>query len=456
MPTFERRTTIPVPARDLFDWHARPGAFERLVPPWESVEVLDRKGTIRDGDELRIKGPFGLLWLARHEGFDDGRGFKDRQIDGPFAHWLHEHRVEPAGDGRAELVDALDYGLPLAPVSDWVAGAMVRARLERMFRYRHRVTRDDLVRHARRADAPRLDVAVSGSTGMVGSSLVPFLTTGGHRVRRLVRGGSAEGPDQVDFRPRDGSLDAAGLEGVDAVVHLAGANIAGGRWTDERKDAIRRSRTEGTALVARTLAQLERKPRVLICASASGIYGDRGDEIVDDQSAPGDGFLADVVKEWEAAADPARDAGIRVVHLRFGVILDPRGGALGKMLPAFRLGAGGPIGSGRQWMPWVALDDVVDVVHEALWDDAYHGPVDVVSPKPVRNADFARTLGKVLRRPAILPAPVFALELVFGKEMVRETLTVSTRVRPRRLEELGFTPRFSTLEDALRHLLGRG
>lgn len=295
-------------------------------------------------------------------------------------------------------------------------------------------------------------IAITGSTGLVGSALVPFLTTGGHQVQRIVRGKPSDGECQWD--PNAGTIDAASLEGVDAVVHLAGENIAGGRWTAARKQRIRDSRVLGTRLLAETLARLRQPPRVLVSASAIGFYGDRGDEQLDESSAAGSGFLVEVAQQWEQATQPAADAGIRVVNARFGVILSPLGGALKTMLPPFRLGLGGVIGSGQQYMSWIGLDDAVGALHFALMTDQLRGPVNVVAPEPLTNREFTRTLGKVLHRPTIFPVPAPLARLGLG-EMADHLLLCSVRVYPRRLQEQAYAFRNPDLEGALRHLLGR-
>jgi hypothetical protein len=297
-----------------------------------------------------------------------------------------------------------------------------------------------------------LTVVVSGASGLVGSSLLPFLAAGGHRVVPMVR--SRGGPPGVLWNPAAGVVDRAGLERVDAVIHLAGESIASGRWTRAKKGRIRASRVEGTRLLAASLAALEVRPRTLVCASAIGFYGDRGDAALDEASPRGAGFLADVCAEWESAAAPARAAGIRVVQLRFGVILSAAGGALARMLLPFRVGAGGVIGDGRQYMSWIAIDDAVGAIHHALVTTALEGPVNVVAPAAVTNREFTRTLGRVLRRPTIIPMPAVAARLAFG-EMADELLLASTRVVPRRLRETGYAFREPDLEAALRHLLGR-
>lgn len=296
-----------------------------------------------------------------------------------------------------------------------------------------------------------LRVAVTGATGLIGTELVRRLRAGGHTVVRLVRSEPAPGSGDVRWDPEAGRLDAAGLEGVDAVVHLAGESV-GQRWSEERKARIRRSRVEGTRLLAQALADLPRRPRVLVSASATGLYGDRGDELLDEESAVGSGFLAAVAREWEAAAAPARRAGIRVAHPRLGVVLSTEGGALARMLPPFRLGAGGKLGSGRQWMSWVSIDDAVRALLFALADERVEGPFNVVAPEPVTNAVFTGRLAHVLGRPALVPVPEFALRLAFG-EMADEALLASQRALPRRLAALGFDFHHPEVEGALRAAL---
>ncbi|MFW6124933.1 MAG: TIGR01777 family oxidoreductase [Pirellulales bacterium] len=298
-----------------------------------------------------------------------------------------------------------------------------------------------------------MNIVVSGSTGLIGSALVPFLTSAGHSVRRLVRG-QPPGESAVRWSPAEGTIDSAQLEGTDAAIHLAGESIAGGRWTEEKKARILNSRVDGTRLLAEALGGLERRPGVFVCASAIGYYGDRGDELLDEASRPGGGFLAEVCKQWEAAADPARSQGIRVVHLRFGMVLSAAGGALQQMLLPYKLGLGGRIGSGRQHWSWIALNDAVGAIHHALVTDALEGPANAVSPYPVTSREFTKTLGRVLRRPTLLPMPSPAARLVFG-QMADELLLASQRVTPRRLLETGYVFQYPDLEDALRHLLGR-
>lgn len=314
-------------------------------------------------------------------------------------------------------------------------------------------------------------IAVSGSSGLVGSALLPVLGAAGHRVARMVRTGAgtaiptraaaagsraaaAAGHDDIAWEPQGRQIDAARLEGADAVVHLAGANISDGRWTDARKETLRKSRVNGTQLLSETLTNLKRPPRVLVSASATGYYGDRGVEVLRESSPRGHGFLPALCVAWESATERAEKRGLRVVHLRFGVILSPRGGALGKMLLPFRLGLGGPVGNGRQYWSWVAIDDAVGAIVHAITNESLRGPVNVVAPAPATNLEFTRALARVLRRPAIAPLPAFAARLLFG-ELADAVLLASARVVPGALQASAYRFLQPDLEPALRHLLGR-
>ncbi len=461
MPEFVQRSLMPASAEDLFAWHARPGAFERLLPPWERIEIRHPAKSLANGDraELVIRiGPLRQRMVAEHHALSDGIGFRDEQIVGPFAKWEHTHRMTPAeaDDSASCLEDRIHFDAPFGTIGRVLLGRTIRRSIERTFAYRHRITAADLAAHqtAQEKQGTRsMNILVTGSTGLVGSAVVSFLTTGGHRVVRLVRR-AARGPDEVEWNPHAGTIDAAKLEGLDAVVHLAGENIATGRWNAAKKARIRDSRVNGTRVLSEALAKLSHKPRVLVGASAIGYYGERGETVMTEASPPGLNFLCNVCRDWEAATNPARDAGIRVVNLRIGVVLTPRGGALEKMLLPFKLCAGGVVGTGRQFWSWIALDDVVGAIHHAITHDELSGPVNAVSPEPATNRDFTKTLGRVLGRPTIAPLPAFVVKLLMG-EMGEELLLASTRVVPNRLQETGYQFRCPTLDGALRHLLGR-
>jgi uncharacterized protein (TIGR01777 family) len=452
----ERATRLPFPAASVFAWHERPGAFERLTPPWEHAEVVERSGGLTDGGRavIRVGSPIALRWVARHGDYQAGRQFVDEQVEGPFAHWRHLHRFEPDGASACVMTDRIEYNPPLGAAGAVGDPWLIRPRLERMLGYRHELLRRDLGTHAPYADRPRQRVAVTGASGLIGRALAPFLTTGGHQVVPLVRRNARQG--EVLWNFGQARVDADALEGLDAMVHLAGEPI-GARWTEERRRRIIESRVIGTRFLSETLARLERPPRVLIAASAVGVYGNRGDEILTEATptldAPRD-FLTEVGREWEAATEPARAAGIRVVILRFGIVLSPAGGVLGRMLPPFRVGLGGPLGSGRQYMSWVAIDDILGAIHHALMTEALAGPVNATAPQPVTGQAFASTLGRVLGRPARLAVPASALRLAFG-EMADVAILSGARVLPARLQETGYTFRYPELEGALRFVLGR-
>lgn len=448
---------MPASREDLWSFHTAPQAFARLTPPWENVVMEQDPGRIEDGLEPVLvirKGPIKQRWVARYRDVKPGFEFTDEQVSGPFSEWVHRHHmVGDDGATTSRLVDRIRYRLPLGPVGALFGGPMVRAQLRSMFAWRHRVTSEDL------ADSRRLGqgsgrVLVTGASGLVGRALCAHLGTSGYEVVRAVRR-ATEAPDEIQWDPAQGMVEPARLEGLAAVVHLAGENIAGGRWTAERKERLESSRVPPTRRLAEQLAALDTPPPVALFASAIGFYGAEPRGPVDETSEAGEGYLADMCRRWEEAADPARDAGIRVVHPRIGIVLSPAGGALAKMLPPFRFGVGGPLGNGRQPMSWISIEDLIRVLRQAIADDRMVGPVNCVAPDPVDNAGFSRMLGRVLRRPAFLPAPAFALRLAFGRDMADQVLLGGVDVRSRTLKELNFPWVAPTLEPALRRVLGR-
>jgi len=455
-PSFVRRTAVAHPVDAVEAWHRRPGALQRLLPPWEPARVVSAAGPPEPGSrvELRVgRPPFAARWIAEHRALEGDRGFADVQVRGPFARWEHEHVFRSRSEGRETLLeDRVDFRLPGGPAVHRLLAGTVRRRLERSFRYRHRTVRDDLRTHLGRRSDDAWRVAVTGSSGLIGSQLVAFLRSGGHEVLRVTRG-SAAGGDEIGWDPTSGLRTPARAEGLDAVVHLAAEPLPG-LWTEEKKRSIVRSREEGTLNLVRSLRSLENPPETLISTSAVGYYGDRGDETLTEESAAGEGFLADVCRRWEAPARGAEEAGIRVVRLRLGVVVSGRGGALPVMLPAFRLGLGGALGDGRQWMSWVSLDDVLDAIHLALDREEVRGAVNVVAPGEVRHGEFVRTLGRVLSRPVPFRVPEVLLRAAPG-ELAEEMFLASQRVEPAALRDAGFSFRHSDLEGALRQELGR-
>lgn len=456
---FTLTTELPAPADQAFAWHQRPGAFERLIPPWQRVQVLKRSGSIHDRGRITLRvhaHPWPTTWELEHHDYIPGKQFADRQITGPFAFWNHRHLFETIDEQRCRLTDHIEYALPGGALGRVLAGRMIHRRLARAFAYRHRVLAADLQAHraAHQALGKSVTIALTGSHGLIGSSLMPLLTTGGHHVIPIVRHAPSPGAQTIQWDPNRGTIDADALAGVDAVIHLAGEPIMG-RWSQTKKKRIRDSRVNSTRLLAETLAKLDDKPFALVCASAVGYFGDRGDEILTEQSHPGSDFLAQLCQQWEAAVAPAVDAGIRVVHTRFGLVLSPKGGALKQMLPLFRLGLGGTLGAGDQYWPWICLNDATAVLYYALYHHALTGPVNVVSPQPVSNRQFTRTLGRVLRRPTLLPVPRLAARIAIG-QFADQGLFASQRVVPQKLIDQGYAFGNTQLEPALRQMLGIG
>jgi uncharacterized protein len=430
---------------EVFAWHARPGAIARLTPPWLPVRVLREAGSLRDGQAV-LGLPGGLRWIAAHQPdrYDPPHQFADALASLPLSAvlpWQHTHQFSPAGERATRVTDAVETALP--------------ARVLRpTFAYRHRQLAGDLAAQARaRAACPdALTIAVSGAGGLIGTALTALLTTGGHQVIRLVRRPPRHAGER-HWRPEDPGPEL--LSGVDAVIHLAGASIAG-RFTPARKQEIRDSRITPTRRLAERAAAAAPRLRAFVTASAVGIYGpDRGDEVLTETSARGDGFLADVVAGWEDATVPAAAAGIRTVQVRTGIVQTPRGGMLRLMYPLFAAGLGGRLGDGKQWLPWIGLDDLLDVYLRAVTDPELSGPVNAVAPHPVRNSGYTGTLATVLHRPALLPVPAFGPRLLLGDEGASELAEASQHVCPQRLIEAGHQFRHPELEAALRHVLGR-
>lgn len=443
-------SSLPVSIEEAFAYHERPGALRRMIPPWESVAIQRSDDSLEVGSRVVMKAKiFGvpMRWVAEHTEYDPPSLFTDTQVSGPFAYWRHRHEFKEMGR-YTSLRDCIDYRLPLGPIGRFFGGGKARRMLESMLAYRHRLVRDDLTLQADRPLDP-ICVALSGSSGMVGSQLQSLLTLLGHRVRRIVRSPSE---DPADIAVWSNESEWSKLEEIDAVVHLAGKPIAAERWSEEVKRQIHDSRVDPTRQLCEILAGLNKKPSVLICASASGIYGDRGDELLSEDSDPGDDFLAEVAGDWERACQPAVEAGIRVVNARFGMVLSPQGGALPKMLLPAKL-AGGSLGDGKQWCSWIALDDALGALYHTITDPSLSGPVNFVAPQPVTNRDFTNTLAGVLHRPALIDAPAFMLRTALG-ELADGLLLCSARVEPNRLTKANYRFRFTELDDLLRYALG--
>lgn len=453
---FSLTTRIERPADVVFAWHERPGALERLCPPWERVEVGASSKGLHDGAVVTVRtkvGPLWLEWKVEHRDYVQGRQFRDVQLSGPFAHWEHLHRMVPDGSDACYLTDQISFRLPGGKLGRAIGGGYTHRQLSRLFAWRHSTTQSDLERHSPTHGADLRRIVVAGASGMIGRALVPFLRTQGHSVVRLVRR-PASHEDELYWNPGSGELDLSGIGAVDAVINLSGENVGAGRWTATRRDAILRSRVDATRTLVGVVQRMAPKPAVFISASAIGFYGDRGDEILTELSSNGRGFLAEVCLAWETQAELARKAGVRTVLPRLGVVLTPAGGALAKLLPVFRAGVGGRIGNGNQWMNWVGIDDAIDGIYHALTCPEVEGPMNLSAPEAVTNREFTAVLARVLGRPAVLPVPRAALRAVFG-EMADATILASGRAAPERLSASGYRFRHAGLEAALRHVLGR-
>lgn len=455
MATFVHESRIPFPVADVFAWHMRPGALERLLPPWEDVRVVFREGGIDDGGAVHIRarrGPINAVMKLRHTAFEEGRLFRDEQIAGPLESWVHSHEFEPGDGGGTLLRDLIEWEGPGGAAGQIFARGVVEAELKRFFAFRGVRIARDMARHASFRE-PRLTVAMTGANGFIGSALRNFLTTGGHRVLPIVRRKPREGSAEIFWDPMEGRIDHDRLEGIDALVHLAGESLSRGRWTPAKKRTIWRSRVEGTQLIAETLNRLRRPPRVLVSSSAIGVYGDRGAERLTEASPPGKGFLADLCREWEARAVGARRSGVRVVLLRTGLVLSPAGGALGTMLLPFKMGVGGRLGSGRQYVSWIDHDDLVALIFHAIITPSLRGPVNATAPHPVPNATFTTVLGRVLKRPTLVPVPSLAVRGMFG-EMGKVLLLEGARVVPEAAARSGFRFDMEGLDESLAFQLG--
>lgn len=437
-------SVVDAPVEEVFAWHSRPGAITRLTPPWQPVRVLAESSSLRDGQAV-LGLPGGFRWVAAHQpdGYDPPHRFVDALVSRPpvgALPWRHTHRFTAVGDQRTRVDDAIDTPVP---------GCALRA----MLRYRHAQLAEDLAAHARyRSLSDRaLTVAVTGSSGLVGSAVTALLSTGGHRVIRLVRR-AARHRDERRWDPLDPAVDL--LRGVDAVIHLAGEPIVG-RFTQAHKAAVRDSRVEPTRLLAMRAATTPDGPGAFVSASAIGIYGpDRGEEPLTEDSERGDGFLAEVVADWEAATAPAERAGLRCVQVRTGIVQSPGGGTLQLLYPLFAAGLGGRLGDGRQWLSWIGIDDLAEIYLRAVCDPAASGPLNAVAPNPVRNEDYTRVLATVLRRPAVVPVPALAPRILLGQEGAGELALADQHVRPARLLAAEHVFRHAELRSALRHVLG--
>ncbi|BCS98826.1 hypothetical protein DSLASN_44580 [Desulfoluna limicola] len=451
---FTKGVRLDCSPRQAFDWHRGDGVVERLTPPWVSWNQLVRQGGLEKGatTSLTLKiGPLPVHWHSVHTECVDGERFTDTMTKGPFGSFEHTHLFEPEGDG-CHLTDTISYSLPLAPVSDLVAGSFVERDLERMFRYRHTITARDIAsRVADENEAPKT-IAISGASGVIGSALVPWLKSQGHRVLLLVRR-QAAGEAEIAWNPARGTIEKEKLQGCDVLIHLAGENIGDARWTPEKRERIIRSRVDGTTLLAKAASELEDGPKLFLSASAVGYYGNRHGEAVVESDPYGKAFISEVCRRWEEAAQAHWTCpGGRLVTLRIGVVLTPSGGALARLLPVFKAGFGGTIGSGDQFMSWISMEDVLGAMAHIMRTPAICGPVNLTAPTPVTNREFTRTLASGVKRWAFTSLPSVAVTCAFGN-MGREVLLEGVKALPDVLQKTGYQFYHPTLAEALDEVL---
>ncbi len=452
---YVKQTKINVPVETLFRWHTENDAVLRLTPPWVRLEPVHRSGDgigkgVTVQFRLRVLG-MPLTWESEHVQYRENNLFTDVQTKGPFTKWEHTHRFIPMADGDSTTMeDSIVFKLPFGLLSRPFYG-IFRKKLERIFTYRHRVLKQDLEQYAFRTKRKR--VLVSGASGTIGRMLVPFLRTCGHEVVRLVRKKGNLLPDEVAWDPYSGVLDLEAAGPVDAVINLNGADISKGRWTEKQKKRIIDSRVIPTRVLAEKISRLDRRPDVFLSASAVGFYGKGGEHILTEADPEGDFFISEVCSRWETASEAARQAGVRTVHLRTGIVLTPAGGALAKMLPPFRAGMGIVFAPGSQYMSWISVDDEIAAILFALENDSVSGPVNLTAPSPVTNRAFSKTLAGVFSKRVFLRMPRFMTKLIWG-EMGKETLVASVRAEPRKLKDHGFSFRHTDLSGALRDVLG--
>lgn len=457
---FIKSTKIPATNKEAFDYHAREGALERLVPPWSILTVTSHEGDIRDGAMSTFKVSFGLIglkWTAVHFGYLQDRQFQDKMVKGPFQSWIHTHSFIPDEIGHCIMEDKIAYSPPFGKLGPILLNNTIQNNLNQLFHYRHRILSNDsnLWKIAERSKGQK--ILITGSHGLIGSSLIPLLTAAGeHKIRRLARPSSNRNntnSHSMVWNPNDGKVNVKDLEGFDVVIHLAGENIFG-RWTDSKKQRILESRIKSTKLLCDSLIKLANPPSTLICASATGFYGNQGNEVLTEESKPGFGFLSDVCRKWEESTETARDAGIRVVNTRFGVVLTPKGGMLQKLLALSRFGLGLRLGDENQHISWVSIEDVIGSIFYSIINSSIRGPVNVVSPNPVTNLEFSKTLARIVKSKIMLPISQKLARMMLG-ELADAMIASSTLVVPNKLSLAGYRFVNPDLEDTLRLLLGR-
>jgi uncharacterized protein len=471
---FEKSIELPVSQPVAFEYHARPGALNRLVPPWESVEIVRSANSILPGSEVLLRANIlgkQLDWLARHDRYEPPRLFSDVQVYGPFAAWEHTHSIEAVDTNRCVLTDQIIYQLPFGALGKFFGSGIASNKLDAMFRFRHRQTLEDL-RFGNSlfnfTSGQSKTVAISGCNGLIGKSVCSLLTVLGHHVIKLDRSQGKRSPEATatsrlasseqpkvsttPWDPRVGLLRPEDLDGIDAVIHLAGKGIADSRWSDSVRKELVASRVDATEKLASQLARLRNPPKAFVSASGIGIYGSIGNSVADESFPVAQDFLGQLASKWESASSILDACGTRRCCGRLGIVLDPRSGALAKMLPVVHWGVGGNMGSGDQYWSWISKEDAASAFVWLALNPACSGPYNFVGGAET-NRQFTKTLASLLSRPSIFPAPTFALRLALG-EMADSLLLASTNASNQKLLASGYVFRSQSLKGALEHILG--
>ena len=460
LTSFSYESIIPADASDVFSYFGRNLSILRLTPPWETLKLQNITRDMESGSTLDLRIRLGCLetnWQVHRVGYAKNRTLINRQTRGPFRIWKHSQSLRSLGDATSTLRELVQFSLPFGKLSNNRLGIhLTRKRLERLFNYRHSIAQIDMRHCTQVKDFPKTKVAITGGNGLIGSELAVFLKAQGHDVTILSRSGKSRiwGVPAEQWDPRAKAADWKKLEGIDGWIHLAGENLASGRWTSKKMKSLRSSRVEGTRFLAEGFKQMSNPPKVFIGASGIGYYGDGADAELTETRSKGSGFLADLCEDWEGASTEMEAMGMRRVILRIGMVLTPKGGALAKLLPVYKAGLGGRQGGGTQYWSWIAMDDLLRVFHIALLTPHFRGVYNAVSPPPLQNREFSSALARKVSPPGVCSAPRGVLTLLLGR-MAKETLLASQRVIPQRLTESGFRFDFPTLDLTLSHLLGR-
>ncbi len=459
LSTYNFESDIPAEGVDVFAWHERNLALMRLMPPWENAEILEKRGHMRDGDEIvmRIKmGPVWIRWKARHFDYMAGKQFCDVQVKGPMRYWKHLHSFRSWNESRMTLRESIQYVLPFGKLGDFFGYNKVRQRLNRLFTYRHNVTVNDLLHFKQTRQFERGKFLITGGNGFVGQQLAVFLNTQGHEVSILSRSGKSKvwGCEGIKWDPMKGELDLDKVEGIDHWIHLAGENVAGGVWTKKRIKKLKSSRVKSTMFLVECIKQLKKPPTSFVSASGASYYDNNGMVESDETSAKGKGILCDIAHEWEQASVELGEIGVRRVVLRIGLVLHPNAGSLSKMILPAKLGLGCRLGTGKQKMAWIAIDDLSRMIHLGAINPEMKGIYNAVSPSGMPQSEFNKTLARAFRRPTFIVMPKWILKLLSGK-MAEEMLLVEMTAVPDRMLKMGFHFDYPELDLALVHYLGR-